>query len=337
LWCLNSESNLYQRIFKALDPLYIAAAASSTTSASSSASSSSARAPTAKTSASKLDNILRKLFEPLEIKLEKLCGIENSDSSIDGMEMIGILVVLQQYMFDHMGTIFPDRVRDDQPNAAPPPTRPVGDHYTPYLASLLSMLRAEMLKRIKTYTNEQLSWIEQQTGDPKKAGVAVPVTKFPSFVKQALEMTGAQRMPFVDEMLFQMAKKILQWIEGLAALNDKYADVVRIQNFGFFANSVGSMGVTALETLVSFASQQAKEAEARYVLWMVSYSFPQLSALMMRMDSVGSRVRDEELALYVRRKDVLSVVKELDIKALPPMIRTWILFLLFGRRSGTAW
>jgi hypothetical protein len=34
------------------------------------------------------------------------------------------------------------------------------------------------------------------------------------------------------------------------------------------------------------------------------------------MEGVGNRVREEELALYVRRKDVVSVVKELDSKTL---------------------
>jgi effector-binding domain-containing protein len=49
---------------------------------------------------------------------------------------------------------------------------------------------------------------------------------------------------------------------------------------------------------------------------MVSYAFPALSVLASRMEGVGNRVREEELALYVRRKDVVSVVKELDSKTL---------------------
>ena len=121
-----------------------------------------------------------------------------------------------------------------------------------------------------------------------------------------------QIIDFGEELLYTTAKELLQWIEGVAALNDKYADIVRVQNFGFFALAVGPLGVPALEKFVTVAAQQRRDAEARYVLWMVSYSFPQLSALMARMDSVGTRVREDELALYVRRKDVVSVVKELD-------------------------
>ena len=125
-----------------------------------------------------------------------------------------------------------------------------------------------------------------------------------------------QTIDFAEELLYNVAKELLQWIESIASLNEKYMDIVRVQNFGFFALAVGPMGVPALEKFVNFAAQQRKDAEARYVLWMVSYSFPQLSALMARMDSVGTRVREEELALYVRRKDVIAVVKEIDGKLL---------------------
>lgn len=46
---------------------------------------------------------------------------------------------------------------------------------------------------------------------------------------------------------------------------------------------------------------------------MVLYTFPMLAALAKNMEGVGSRVSDEQLALYVRRKDVIAVIKELDI------------------------
>ena len=98
-----------------------------------------------------------------------------------------------------------------------------------------------------------------------------------------------------------MAKELFQWVSAVAALNDKYSDIVKVQNFGFFALSVGPLKQSSLEKFVGYAGQQKKESEGKYVLWMVSYAFPALSILAARMDGVGSRVREEELALYVRR------------------------------------
>ena len=113
--------------------------------------------------------------------------------------------------------------------------------------------------------------------------------------------TLPQRIDFVDQFLYQVAKELCQWVNSIAAINDKYSDIVKVQNFGFFALSIGPLRVSSLEKFVTYASQQRKECETRYVLWMVSYAFPALSVLAARMDGVGNRVREEELALYVRR------------------------------------
>ena len=39
---------------------------------------------------------------------------------------------------------------------------------------------------------DQIAWILSQKSDPKKAGVLVPISKFPSLVRQVLEMSGGQ-------------------------------------------------------------------------------------------------------------------------------------------------
>jgi hypothetical protein len=307
------------------------------------------------------EGLMDVMFSSLISKLQKLCGSVSGGGAasaalavssaaaagtgpssaggvhegVDGMETIAVLVVLQQFMADHLGVSFQAAAAEAVLSqsllgtsaataavtaaavaAAVAPTKPLMDDYSTYLVCMLLALRRELLLRLKAYTAEQVAWIQAQKSDPKKAGVSVPVAKFPSFVRQVLEMTGGQIVDFAEELLYNLAKQLLQWIEGVAALNEKYADVVRVQNFGFFALAVGPIGVPALEKFVNFAAQQRKDAEARYVLWMVSYSFPLLSALMARMDSVGARVREEELALYVRRKDVVSVVGELDGKQL---------------------
>ena len=113
--------------------------------------------------------------------------------------------------------------------------------------------------------------------------------------------TSVQRIDFVDQMLYRVAKELFQWVSSVAAINEKYSDIVKVQNFGFFALSVGALKQPSLEKFVAYAGQQKKESESNYVLWMVSYAFPALSVLAARMDGVGNRVREEELALYVRR------------------------------------
>lgn len=76
------------------------------------------------------------------------------------------------------------------------------------------------------------------------------------------------------------------------------------------------MNITTLQYFLVYATQQTQESTIKYVNWMVSYEFPSLSALASRMDGVGSRVHEDEMSMFVRRKDVLNVIKELELKTL---------------------
>ena len=114
----------------------------------------------------------------------------------------------------------------------------------------------------------------------------------------------------MDQLLYRVAKDLFQWINSVAILNEKYSDIVKVQNFGFFALSIGPLKQGSLEKFVSYAAQQKRESESKYVLWMVSYAFPALSVLAARMDGVGNRVREEELALYVRRYVLIEYIMQ---------------------------
>ena len=132
-----------------------------------------------------------------------------------------------------------------------------------------------------------------------------------------------QQFEHVDDLLHKLAKELFSWLTLTSKQSEKYCDKIKITNFTFFEKAITPMNIAILENFVSFAAQQKSEAVARYVNWMVSYEFPALSALAVRMDGVGNRVNEEELSLYIRRKDVLNVVKEVEnVKVLEANIIT---------------
>lgn len=161
------------------------------------------------------------MFSTVTSKLQKLCNLIVAE--IDGMEILSILAVLQQYVTDHilskqlmLQTQQQEQEQLLQPQhagilttttAAPAPTststtaiQPQNtkteiakpDHSSLYLITMLHELRFSLLSKLKSYVGDQVAWILAQKSDPKKAGVTVPVAKFPSFVRQVLEMTGGQ-------------------------------------------------------------------------------------------------------------------------------------------------
>jgi hypothetical protein len=76
---------------------------------------------------------------------------------------------------------------------------------------------------------------------------------------------------------------------------------VKILNFNYLIEAASPMGVQALEKFGLYAAQQVRDAEKRYVQWMIAYEFPALSNLATRVEGVGGRVNEEELSLYIRR------------------------------------
>lgn len=109
----------------------------------------------------------------------------------------------------------------------------------------------------------------------------------------------------MEQLLSSIAQAMMVWIVGLANQNDKYKEVVLIQNLNFLAAASQTFPtVAAVQCLASFVAiveQGRLEAEERYVTWMVAYEFPTLSLLTKRMAGISARVRGEELALYIRR------------------------------------
>lgn len=167
-----------------------------------------------------VEKALDLMFSTVTSKLQKLCNLIVAE--VDGMEILGILAVLQQYVTDHLISkqqilqtqqqqqVLPEKQQSQSQlqqqqhtgilttststthnqNIKTEINKP--DHSSLYLITMLHELRTSLLSKLKAYMGDQVAWIAAQKSDPKKAGVTVPVAKFPSFVRQVLEMTGGQ-------------------------------------------------------------------------------------------------------------------------------------------------
>jgi hypothetical protein len=135
-------------------------------------------------------------------------------------------------------------------------------------------------------------------------------------------LSCVQRFPCIDELMLKLSRELVAWLNSIANANEKYTEKMKIANLGYFIIAIPALDVEVMDPVVVSATQQYQEAMLKYVNWMVEYEFPALSALAVRLDGVGKRVNEEELSLYIRRKDVLNVVKELELRTLEGMVTT---------------
>lgn len=112
------------------------------------------------------------------------------------------------------------------------------------------------------------------------------------------------------------------WLQSIASQNEKYADAVLIQNLTYLEESIRTRRIKCLQRFAQVIMQQRKDAEVRYVNWMVAYEFPVLHGISEKMKGVGRRATDEEMSLYIRRDEVLKAVGKLEPKTIEMSVIT---------------
>ena len=268
-------------------------------------------------------------------KADTTAGTSIIDDDIDIVETVGMLTILYQFVFQYLmnknNSI--NFINSEMNSNLNYETNSINNfnnnsfrtynsnkpfQITTSLIILLHDMRSSLTTRIISFQVEQIKYITNQKADIKKAGVSGLFSKFVGLVYQIHEMLCGQIIDCVEQMLVVLAKELLNWLNDMAQQNDKYANIFKLQNLKYFIDFLTPLqsSIMSLKKFINYSTIQKLEIESKYVLWMVTYEFPSLSDLAIRMEGIGGRVREEELSLYIRRKDVLTVVKELDAKKL---------------------
>lgn len=118
-------------------------------------------------------------------------------------------------------------------------------------------------------------------------------------------------------MINTLTKELFTWLLNISKQSDKYSEKVKITNFYYFQLAISPMNLQIMTPFVTTAAQCVQESMAKYIQWMVEYEFPSLSVVATRLDNVmvhKNNIDNDELSLYIRRKDVLNIIKEIDTR-----------------------
>jgi len=191
-----------------------------------------------------------------------------------------------------------------------------------YLIALTAATKSKLTTRLEAHLARYVQTLKATKVDMKRIGVLQPVHAFPDLINSLLVMSVG-RVPYVHDTCGAITSALMAFIESAAVLNTKYADVIRIANLSFIEHFLASK-VSQSETLRTYlkrTSQMKEEASLRYVDWMIAYEFPQFANLCARITEVREQVRSDELALYVRRHDVATVVTETDTRKVDAAVK----------------
>ena len=219
-----------------------------------------------------------------------------------------------------------------------------------FVNMVLYEYRDKLEHNLDLYCKEQVAYIvaQEKRADPKKAGALPATRRFATFVRQIVYITNyllpsttdgsdssgsdlGSALDSVSILCYNICLTLFQSIETIAGGNAKYKDMVLLHNYGFIEDALSSLvnihntlsesaeedvhgQLHCLAPFVIFASKQRCASEARYIAWMIEYEFPALYNMSLKMEGLGESIKLEELALYVRRTDITTLVSSLTVK-----------------------
>jgi len=275
--------------------------------------------------------------------------ISDIDSHLYGVEALAMYTVLQRFCksFGIQEQLTSIHQESDENNAMNEKAR-WSSKVSKFLTKEINELKEMLTFKIDDVLKLQLSWIKTQKCNPKTPGIFPPILKLPSLLDSLLEVFGSNNSLYVDGFYREFLKGVLDWTQSIIDSNPKYGDVSRISNLSYLVEALDIRGVRpqttshssgkksgndlgpsfdvevlcsrsippSVDTFLTEIQAILLEAQQNYILWMISYEFPGISLLIERLNNAGSRVSKNELALFVRRQDVVKIAKDLDPKAL---------------------
>lgn len=267
------------------------------------------------------EELLSSSFSGLLLLANKLAGYSSSDNitkatattsggtQIDGdvdiIETISMLSVLQQFAQQF---ILDSDAKTNSAIYSSETTSEVDQNIystaqSPLLCILLCEIKRMLLLRLLSFQNSQIKWIQSQKVDIKKSGVTAVFSKFVALVYQVYEMLNGEVIEAVNQLIILLTKEIFIWLINVAQQNEKYTNVFKLHHFAYFVTCLQPIASVfpGLNSFIETTKIHLAETESKYILWMITYELSSLASLATRMEGIGTRVREEELALYIRR------------------------------------
>eukprot|EP00903_Cladosiphon_okamuranus_P005971 g5895.t1 len=214
---------------------------------------------------------------------------------------------------------------------------------------ILMEFKGMLMHRFSKFIKDQVSWIQAQKGEAKKAGILAAVAKVPTLLKKLQASADAavdagarareREKPKAKEKEKQKEKDkdeggeaqkayqklviaLFNHIEEVASGNPKYEHMVRLENYHFFAATIRPLKVQVLHEYVEQAESLQELATTRYLEWLVGYQFPALTQFFARVEELVVTVGVGDVTYHEPRRNLESTLKKQgDMKVLSEGLR----------------
>jgi hypothetical protein len=260
----------------------------------------------------------RKLQSVLEVEFDKLREklTEQAEAATEGdpFEGLAILAVMTQTFSSSNRSSSYGKI--GMGAVAPSPAFAGLEPEDHFMSVLLLSLQQSLATKFNYFISEQDAWLSHQSPDIKRAGVLAPFAKFPVFVDRLALAVRGRPIDIANAALQKLSVGLFAWLERIAHKGDpKYADVVRLENYHFFVQTMSPrqqrlMGSHVLTPYIDQGQAYHEAAVQRYVAWSLEYEFPQITAFFIQLEELILKVGVGDVSIHVPKAALLKLMQE---------------------------
>ncbi|CAL5332315.1 unnamed protein product [Camellia sinensis] len=182
-----------------------------------------------------------------------------------------------------------------------------------FVRILLDDLESRISVQFSRFVDEACHQIERNERNVRQVGVLSYVPRFATLATRMEQYIQGQSRDLVDQAYTKFVTIMFATLEKIAAQDPKYADILLLENYAAFQNSLYDLA-NVVPTLAKFYHQASENYElacTRHISVIIYYQFERLFQFARRIEDLMYTITPEEIPfqLGLSKLDLRKVVK----------------------------
>ncbi|XP_058192880.1 exocyst complex component SEC3A [Rhododendron vialii] len=182
-----------------------------------------------------------------------------------------------------------------------------------FVRILLDDLESRISTQFGRFVDEACHQIERNERNVRQLGVLSYIPRFATLATRMEQYIQGQSRDLVDQAYTKFVTIMFVTLEKIAAQDPKYADILLLENYAAFQNSLYDLA-NVVPTLAKFYHQASENYElacTRHISMIIYYQFERLFQFARRIEDLMYTITPEEIPfqLGLSKMDLRKVVK----------------------------
>ncbi|XP_028110159.1 exocyst complex component SEC3A [Camellia sinensis] len=182
-----------------------------------------------------------------------------------------------------------------------------------FVRILLDDLESRISVQFSRFVDEACHQIERNERNVRQVGVLSYIPRFATLATRMEQYIQGQSRDLVDQAYTKFVTIMFATLEKIAAQDPKYADILLLENYAAFQNSLYDLA-NVVPTLAKFYHQASENYElacTRHISVIIYYQFERLFQFARRIEDLMYTITPEEIPfqLGLSKLDLRKVVK----------------------------